>query len=184
MKWSILILTQVSREKYLHYLLQTLEPQVEQYSDQVELIIRYCDSRMSVGDNRQTMREQAKGEYSNFIDDDDLVSTAYVRDLLPLMDGVDFIGHRISRYDDEVFTGEYEHSLRHKGSSSPHSTPHVNPTKTELALKVPMSGGYGEDRRWWYELMDSNLIVTENYLDEVEYSYYYRSNKSDGVATS
>lgn len=184
MKWSILILTQMSRENYLNNLLRVLHPQVEEFSDKVELVVRQCDHRIFVGDNRQIMREQARGDYSNFVDDDDLVSVTYVRDLLPLMDGVDFIGHRISRYDDGIFTGEYEHSLRHRGSSSPHSTPHINPIRTKLALKASMSGGYGEDRRWWYELMDNNLIKTENYIDEVEYSYYYRSNKADGVARS
>lgn len=163
-------------------LLAVLEPQVSKHSSRVEIIIKQCDPSMYVGDNRQILREQAKGVYSNFLDDDDLVPSAYVEDLLPLMDGVDFIGHRISRYDDGVFTGEYEHSLRHRGSSSPHSTPHINPIRTDIALMSSMSGGYGEDRRWWYDLLDRDLVKTENYLDEVEYYYYYRSDKADGVA--
>lgn len=184
MKWSILILTQPSRQQYLSNLLSNLKPQIEAHSGEVELVIRYHVPNEPIGNARQSLRESATGEYSNFLDDDDLVSSTYVNDLLNLMDGSDFIGHKLHRYDDEVFAGEYEHSLKHRGSSSPHSTPHINPIKTDIALKVVMSGGYGEDRRWWYELMDRDLVKTENYIDEVEYSYYYRSNKSDGVATS
>lgn len=180
-KWSILILTQETRQSYLRRLLDILEPQVAIHPD-VEIKIRQCDYLIPVGDNRQIMRQEADGEYSNFIDDDDLVPDNYVVSLLPLMDGPDFIGHKVTRYDNDDFTATVSHSLAFGGSEDPfHSTPHINPIKTEIALQASMSGGFGEDNRWWNTLKSQNAVKTEAFLPEVMYTYWYRSNKSDGV---
>ena len=181
MKWSILILTQQSRVEYLQRLCDVLVPQLEGLKHEVELIVRQCDYTLPVGDNRQLLRLAAKGKYSNFLDDDDMVPSNYVETVLPALDtNADFIGHLVKRYDDGQETGVYTHSILHGGSSSPHSTPHINPIKTNIALRVPMSGGYGEDRRWW----DAVCLEIENeyFIKEILYSYMYRSNKADGVA--
>jgi hypothetical protein len=173
MKWSIMVLTQPSREGYLYRLLLSLKPQVEAYSDQVELMIRECDYFLPVGDNRQIMRETCTGQYSNFIDDDDIVPSNYVETLLPLMDGVDYIGHDLERYDDGHYTDTYIHSLENGIS-------HINPIRTELALKGSMYGGFGEDRRWWNRLAELDCVKTEHYVPKTMYKYMYRSNKGDG----
>lgn len=178
-KWTIMILTQPSREGFLSKLLENLKPQVEQYSDQVELLIRYCDPSMSVGENRQLLRETAKGEYSNYVDDDDSVPEDYVASILPLMDGVDYIGYYLHRYDNGSFSGQFKHSLLSERNSR---ISHINPIRTELALTVSMSGGFQEDRRWWNELDDSGLVNTEHFLERPMYEYWYRSFKQDGVA--
>lgn len=179
MKWSILILTQPSRDEYLHRLLAVLEPQVKLYEDQVEICIRQCDTGISVGENRQILREQAAGEYSCYIDDDDLIPEDYVETILPLLDGVDYVGFYLHRYDDGNSTGVYKHSLTGERNSR---ISHINPIKTSIALTVPMSGGFQEDRRWWNALDDSGIVQTENFLDREMYFYYYRSDKADGVA--
>lgn len=181
MKWSVLIVTQPSREELLHRLLGVLEPQVAVHSNDVEILTLLTDRSLTHGAYCQQLREATQGEYSNFIDDDDLVPNDYVESVLPNLDGVDFIGHKLQRFDDGVAEYEpFEHSLRHRGSNSPHSTPHINPIRTELALQVSMSGGFGADRKWWYNLLDSGVVQTEHYIDKVLYEYYYRSNKSDG----
>lgn len=180
MKWSIMIVTQPSRAELLARLLNILEPQVAECSDSVEIKVLHTDRSLLHGEYCQRLREEISGEYSNFVDDDDLVPDTYVKDILPFLDGVDFIGYKISRYDDENLTGTYEHSLQHGGSSSPHSTPHINPIRTEVALKARMVGGFGADRRWWNNLIARQLIQTEHFIDKVLYEYYYRSNKSDG----
>lgn len=173
MKWSILILTQPSRAEYLKRLLKVLQPQVAAVQG-VDIEIRYCDFNMSVGDNRQIMREGCAGEYSNFIDDDDLVPEDYVAKVLPLMDGVDYIGYNLQRVDNGSPTGVYVHSLDNGEIS------HINPIKTSVALEATMYGGFGEDRRWWDKLKELNAVQTQNYLNEIMYFYLYRSDKNDG----
>jgi hypothetical protein len=178
MKWTIMILTQPSRTEFLQRLLNVLEPQVAPYSDQVEIYIRECDHRIPVGENRQIMREEAKGEYSCYIDDDDLVAEDYVESILPLLDGVDYVGFYLHRYDDGNSSGVFKHSLTSEKNSR---ISHINPIKTSLALTASMAGGFEEDRRWWNALDDSGLVTSEHFLDKEMYFYYYRSRKWDGV---
>jgi hypothetical protein len=180
LKWSILILTQPSRAQFLARLTSVLAPQVEPYQDLIEICVREGDASMSVGEHRQIMRESATGEYSNFIDDDDLISDNYVETILPLMDGVDYIGYNLQRYDDGRPTGVFQHTLANLGAADGTAISHINPIKTELAKLVPMSGGFGEDRRWWAQLEATGRVTTEHYIPEVMYSYLYRSNKTDG----
>lgn len=182
MKWSILILTQPSREEYLTRLLDILRPQVEAVEG-VEIVVSLHDKSKSVGECRQLLRESCAGEYSNFIDDDDIVSDSYISKILPLLDGVDYVGHLLQRYDDGVpQPSVFEHSIKYPfGSNSPHSTGHINPIKTSVALKARMQGGFGEDRRWWADLAAMEAIQTEHFIPEVLYQYWYRSQKSDGA---
>lgn len=173
-----MILTQPSRHEYLQKLLTVLEPQVLSHSDEVELSIRYCDPTISVGENRQILREEARGEYSNYIDDDDMVPEDYVETILPFMDGVDYIGYFLHRYDNGNSSGVYRHSLSSERNSR---ISHINPIKTSIALTASMSGGFEEDRRWWNTLDDNGVVQTEHFIERELYFYYYRSNKSDGV---
>ena len=175
-KLTLMVLTQPSRTMWLERLLRYLEPQIEPHSNDVQLIVWMCDFNLSVGDNRQLMRESAEGKYSCYIDDDDLVADDYVERVLQASEyDVDYIGYYLERYDDGRLTGRFKHSLA-EGNIS-----HINPIKTELALTQTMSGGFGEDRRWWNPLRESGVVQTEHFIDETMYFYYYRSNKSDGV---
>ncbi len=83
MKWSILILTQPSRASFLKRLLDCLEPQVAA-CEGAEIRFRTFDNSMKLGANRQAMIDEAEGEYISFVDDDDCVSTQYVRKIYPL----------------------------------------------------------------------------------------------------
>lgn len=175
-KLSILILTQPTRTMWLDRLLRYLTPQTWQYTSDVEILVKMCDYAIPVGDNRQQMRENAAGLYSVYIDDDDLVADDYIERVLQATEtGTDYIGYYLERYDDGVLTGRFKHSLI-EGNIS-----HINPIKTDLALTQSMSGGFGEDRRWWNPLRESGVVNTETFIDETMYYYYYRSVKSDGV---
>lgn len=185
MKWSILILTQPSRTEFLKRLLAMLEPQTAPFPDQIGIAIRVCDRELSLGENRQKMLEGAAGEYVCFVDDDDLVAPDYVAKILPLLDGVDYIGFRLSLYNDGRPQSPTFHSLKYpnwfadaKGLYRDIS--HVNPIRRQLAIMCPMSGARGEDCRWSDAMRAKNVVKTEHFIDEVMYHYYYRSNKSDG----
>ena len=118
----------------------------------------------------------------NFIDDDDLVPEDYVATILPLLDGVDYIGHRIQFYLDGALDRPIFHSLKYHGWTTVggvhyRDISHVNPMRRELALAVPMEGGVAEDFRWAANLRATGLVKTEHYIDRAMYLYYFRTNK-------
>jgi hypothetical protein len=181
-KWSILILTQPSRVRFLDRLLGVLKPQIEGHHD-IELVIRSSDPDplLPYGENCQQMREAAHGEYVNFVDDDDLVSRNYVGRILPLLDGVDYIGFKCAWTCDGRPHQPWFHSLKFPGvrgdaSGVYRDISHFNPIRRELALHARMSGGSGADGRWAEAMRALGIVKTEHVIDEVMYYYFQISD--------
>jgi hypothetical protein len=188
MKFQILILTQKSRAPFLEQLLSLLEPQIAALGlrkfDQVDLLIRE-DLTLppgAPGDKREAMRQQSSGEYICFFDDDDLPAPDYISSILPLLDGVDQIGFQLQCYMANKLLAPTYHSLSGSNWYSNENghyrdISHLNPMRRELALRKPMSGGYGEDHRWADAMR--GLVKTEHYVDKILYHYIARSRKDD-----
>ena len=190
MKWDILCLTMPTRTYFLERLRRNLDGQLR---SGVRLKIMFHNPDISLGDNRQLMREESDADYICFIDDDDLVDSLYVSRILPLLDGVDYIGFRVQAYENDVpLPGPTYHSLLcggwfdktyADGTKSWHrDISHINPIKRELALAVPMYGGFAEDSRWAGDLRSLGIVKTEHYIEDVMYHYLSRPNKTDGVS--
>jgi len=180
-KWNILILSQPDRARFLARLLAVLKPQIEEHPD-IEVITRMFDSSLDLGANRQAMLNVASGTYVCFVDDDDLIPASYISTIYPLLDGVDYIGFQLQYFADGVKQNPTYHSLRYKDWNADRNgayrdISHVNPIRRELALLVPMSGGFGEDERWARALRKKNVVKTEHYVNSVMYYYYFRSDK-------
>lgn len=182
MKWSILVLTIPQRQAMLERLLNVLQPQI---CDGLELLIRKSDRALPVGENREFLRTEARGEYISFVDDDDLVSPHYVSRILPLLDGVDYIGFNLEQRMDGAFACIEQHSLQH-GKVWQNWTggrfrdiSHLNPMRRELALQAPMSGWPGEDNRWADDIRTLGIVKTEHYIDETLYYYLTRTIKPE-----
>lgn len=78
---SILICSIPERTyKYLPELLRVLNPQCNY--PEVELLILTDNKKMSIGEKRNKLKDLAKGKYIVYVDDDDLVSDNYVREIL------------------------------------------------------------------------------------------------------
>lgn len=188
-KLDILCLTMPSRTEYLARLRANIEPQL---TSDVRFTVKLHDPSISLGANRQKMKEESDAEYLAQCDDDDLLSERYVEKILPLLDGVDQIGFRLQCSEDGVdLPGPTYHSLLcggwfdktyadgTKAWFRDHSP--LNPLRRELSLAVPMYGGFGEDSRWAGELRALGIVKTEHYIEEVMYHYLSRPNKTDGV---
>lgn len=181
-RWSILILTMPQRQTMLARLLEVLEPQIV---DGVELLIRVSDSASPVGENRELLRQQSRGEYISFIDDDDLVSPYFVERILPRLDGVDYVGFNLEQTMDGRFGCIEKRSLRYGRVGMETSVDrfrdlsHLNPMRASLALAVPMSGWPAEDTRWADAIRALSIVKTEHYLDETLYYYLTRSHKPE-----
>lgn len=184
--WSILILTMPQRAAMLARLLAVLEPQI---CEGVELRIRESDPSLPVGQNREILRWNARGEYLCFIDDDDLVPPHYVKRILPQLlhpdgDGVDYVGFNLEQRRDGEFVLIERRSLRyggvfHDGRGWFRDLSHLNPMRRDLALRAPMAGWPGEDARWADALRRLDVVRTEHVLDETLYYYLTRTRKPE-----
>jgi hypothetical protein len=175
-KWSILILTQPSRARFLARLLNVLAPQVQGRAE-VEIVIRTHDLAVGgYGDNAELLRQAARGEYQNFVDDDDLVSGTYVERILPLLHGVDYVGFKFRWTCDGESLKPWYHSLKFQGLCADASgvyrdISHLNPMRRELALRVPFSRGLDADSRWAQEMRAMGVVKSEHFVDEFIYHY-------------
>jgi len=182
MKWSILILTMPARAAMLERLLAVLRPQI---TSDVELMVRTFDASLPVGENREIMRQQSKGEYISFIDDDDLVPPHFVERILPLLDGVDYVGFTLEQWVDGDLACHERRSLAYGGVQQDaqgnryRDIAHINPMRRELALRVPMTGWPAEDTRWADEVRKLRIVKTEHVVDEVLYFYLSRTSKPE-----
>lgn len=180
MLWQLLILTQPSRQELLLRLMNRLSSQI--VNGDIAWMIRTFDPGLSLGANRELMRQDSPARYINFLDDDDMVPEDYVYNILPLLDGTDYIGHKVQGYQDGVIQKMTYHSLRYKGwwddaDGYYRDISHINPIRRELALECVMDGGVGEDSRWADTMRALGHIRTEHYIDRVLYYYYYGTNK-------
>ena len=116
------------------------------------------------------------------MDDDDAVSPNYISSIVPLLDGVDYIGFEIAMYLNHERIKPAYHSLNTKEWTEDENgyyrdIGHVNPMRRELALQRPMTGGIGEDARWACEMR--GLVKTQHYIREPLYVYLWRQPKDD-----
>ncbi len=167
----------------LERLLAVLQPQMQ---DGIELLIRESDASLPVGENREVLRQQAKGDYVSFVDDDDLVSPRFVERILPLLDGVDYVGFNLEQRMDGEFACVERRSLEYANKvwqfwmgTRFRDISHLNPMRRELALEVPMTGWPGEDNRWADGIRVLGIVKTEHYIDETLYFYLTRTSKPE-----
>lgn len=182
-KFSIMVLTQTSRAKFLRRLLDVLDPQVEKFKGEVHVDVRMFDPSLSLGANREVMRQDSMGNWICFVDDDDLVVEDYVATIFPLLDGIDYIGFPIKIFMDSVLERTAIHSLRYPGWTTKdgihyRDVSHLNPMRRDLAMLCPMEGGVAEDFRWAHAMRQTGMVRNEHFIDRPMYHYLFRRNKN------
>ena len=162
-----------------------LEPQIAALGlnrfDKVDILTRHIPEG-DYGEKREKLRQQSEGEYITFFDDDDLPAPDYISSILPLLDGVDQVGFQVQQFSGQRKERPTYHTLQRGGwFTEPdgywRDISHINPMRRELALSDPMSGGYGEDRRWSDRMRGK--VKTEHFIDRVMYYYLWRMTKQD-----
>jgi len=188
MKLSILICTLKNRQDYAKRLRECLYPQVENVSDQVEVLWAEDEGQQSIGHKRNELLKRAKGDYIAFVDDDDLLSDDYVARILSALESEpDCVGMHLLHFNDGVLGGLTYHSLRYTSWHESRETTlgmmryyrnpnHLNPVKRDLALQVMFPEiSMGEDKDYSTRLLP--LLKTEEYIVEPIYYYLFRRNK-------
>jgi glycosyltransferase involved in cell wall biosynthesis len=176
-KLSILIATVPTRNKELEHLTSLLAPQL---TNEVEVIVYWDNFEEKLGVKRQALLGAAKGEYVCFIDDDDEIPPYYIAKILPLLDGVDYIGWKQQLYHNGEKMKPTYHSLAHSVSEDENGwyrdISHLNPMRRELALKGRFDRTSPEDNDWSNQLR--GIPKTEHFIDEVMYNYHHSTEGS------
>lgn len=181
-KWSILIATCPPRAAKFRRIMGMLMPQIDKYNGQIEVIVFFNNfDQPSLGHIRQRLMDEAQGEYLNFIDDDDIVPKDYCDTILPLLDGVDYIGFNVELRNEGKRLRRVYHSLQYPGWSEDEDAyyrgvTHLNPIKAELARTGSFpSIDVGEDYDWCMmvqkHINDNPGQFTEHYLERNMYVY-------------
>lgn len=183
---SILICTLPSRKKLFDKLVMELASQIVDHNleEQVEVVYNDTNSKMTTGEKRNLLLEQASGEYLCFVDDDDTISKDYLSTLVnACKQGKDCVELRLQvlsncHLGDSIFHFSINHGLEPKLLQEDvyiYPIGHLCPVKSEIAKRFQFPHKkVGEDLEW------SRLIATElktmATTDETLY-FYNRKNK-------
>lgn len=174
-RWTIGILSVSVRRVSLTKLLGVLTPQLNK---DTEVIIYLNDGEHSIGKLRQTILDEAAGEYISFIDDDDMIPEDFVATILPYLDGVvDYIGFKVDLFDNGERKKPVYHSLAypnwHEDDKGYYrGITHLNPLRTELARQSKFPDvSMGEDEAWTTGIN----AKTEVFIDRPMYTYLHET---------
>lgn len=181
--WTILIATLGQRRERLARLLDVLIPQTEPYDGAVTVCALHNNGERPLSHVRQDLVEQATSRYVSFVDDDDEVPDYFVDEVVPRLDGVDYVGWQMQCYVDGRPLKPTYHSVKYaqwyedrRGFYRDIS--HLNPIRRELALLADFRlGDPPEDVNWADQLRGK--VRTENYIDKL--MYHYRSSSHDST---
>lgn len=174
MIWSILIASLARRSEQLAQVLDDLGRQMQ---PGIEVIVYRNHGEIPLSHIRQSLVEEARGEYLNFVDDDDRLPDYYVSEVLPLLDGVDYIGWRMQAYMNGQPLKPTYHTLESDGwwetsYAFYRDVSHLNPVRADLAKQCDFrKAAPPEDVSWTEQIRD--LVHTQNLCsDRVMYHYY------------
>lgn len=186
MRLSILIPTIQERESMLYKLLRELRQQIDEsgHKDEIEIIIK--KGSKSIGYKRNELLSDSKGEYVCFVDDDDFVSSIYIKELLSAIEKQpDCVSLRGVITWDGQNPELFEHSIKYSMYATT-TNPikyerypnHLNAIKASIAKRFKFPEiNHGEDTDWATQINESGLLKNEIFIDKVLYHYNYVSKK-------
>lgn len=174
---SILIPTVPERMSFLNRMINELEKQCE--SHPVEILVLLENKKRTIGDKRNILIEQAKGNFVVFVDDDDRIESNYVSSLCsaihetPNVDCIVFDVlvnfnnqfSKVCKYGKEFEHGEDEKYYYRKPN-------HLMCYSKKIASAHKfLNISYGEDDEWGRRI--SADIINQKRLPNVLYYYDY-----------
>lgn len=184
---SILIPTINGRENLYNRLQTELIRQIAKYNLLGKIQILNSKDKKgehSIGWKRNLLLQHCEGEYSMFIDDDDMIC----EDSLPLI--INLLNNKpdVITLDGTLTTDgknpkKFIHSLAYnewfeKGGVYYRPPNHLNPMKTSIAKQFKFPDiSMGEDRDWSMQICKSGLLKSEFSIGKTYYFYDYKTNK-------
>lgn len=180
-KLSILIASLHDRTNYLTNMLKQISSQPEHLLNQCEIHINIDNRIKTTGEKRNQLLLTSTGDYIVFIDDDDVISSAYLEQIFIGIDkNVDAVGITSLYAPDDGSTKIVKYSKNYVWSETNEAylrnITHICPVKRNLALQVgfpPVT--IGEDN--WYSNRLTNLVKEEYLIENIIYIHQYRSKK-------
>jgi len=181
---SILIPTLKDRASHLKKLKTGLMSQATKAGVYIEILTECDQGELTVGRKRNMLLDRAAGEFCAFVDDDDLVSTTYVKDVSTAIGQareLDCVGFFGEVYFLDRFGGTMIHSIAcsnwtEDGKFYYRPPNHLNPIRSKLAKRVRFKNiRFSEDHFWSVELRNCGLLQREIFLGEKPL-YTYRCN--------
>ena len=154
----------------------------------IEVLTNVDNGELSIGSKRNELLQRAKGDYVAFVDDDDVVTESYFKNIFEGIERkVDCCSLKGIITEDGINPLIFEHSIKYSEyKTNPDHMPvryerfpnHLNTIRASIAkqFKFPEKN-HGEDTDWATQIHKSGLIKSEYYIDEVIYHYLYRSKK-------
>lgn len=187
---SILIAAVPSlREGLLSRLLHTLEPQLN--DRRVECIV-HRNEQKPMGEKFTELYRAANGRLSVQVDDDDLVAEDYVKEILAVSAGHDFVGYKI----DVTVDGWAENKVTYEIDPDRagrvlrpymardivrHVTPKC-PVETARARRYPFGSYFGADWYWTNDLVRDGYPFSPVFINKSLYWYDYWPHRSLGTS--
>jgi glycosyltransferase involved in cell wall biosynthesis len=179
-KLSILIATIFERRELLDKLLDVINPHL---SDDVECLINCDDKFKTIGLKRNELLSQTTGDYTVFVDDDDMIPDYYVPEILKAIEtNPDTVGIQgvitCKGVNPKVFKHSIQYDSWYEKDRVYYRCPnHWNPTKREIMKQVGFPEiNYGED--YDYSLKVRPLLKTEVVIEKPMYYYLFDPGKS------
>lgn len=178
-RFSILICALEERKHQLTLLLRHLKAQS---TGEVEILVKSDNRELSIGEKRNYLLGQAKGDYVCFIDDDDWVDGQYIPLILEAIedepDCVGMIGIMSTngknqrRFEHYIQYGNY-FTLNQIYCRPPN---HLNPIRREIAQEFEFKEiNMGEDTDWAMRICKSGKLETETRIGKPIYHYRYQT---------
>lgn len=150
---------------------------------QCEVIVCTDNRELSVGAKRNLLVSKAKGKYISFVDDDDIVSNAYVKKIIEAAKtNPDVIVFDLVRYD----AGKEDRMCRYgaefkKDSNTPKCyfriPNHICPIRKSIAVLEPFKEiSFGEDSDYSARILKH--LKTQERINETLYEYRFDKTKS------
>lgn len=186
---SIMILSVPSRRKtFLQDILDKIETQIANSGrTDVEVLVLYDNKKRTVGEKRNNLLDMAKGKYSVFIDDDDMISDDYLSSILSVLDYnslVECVAWKVACTIDngvEIIC-EYDFCNQHgvfitqtlwKGKPT-----HTHVYLTSISKEVRYKDiSMGEDADWINRV--ASKVKNLHKIDKVLYYYKFNSNTTE-----
>lgn len=187
MKLSILIPTLVNRTALFNQVYDDLNRQrlkLERPQD-CEIIFYRDTGRASIGEKRNTLIQEADGEYICFVDDDDMVDPNYIQFILEaLKDSPDCVQLNGIITTNGRNPKAFRHSIKYKEYKEVNGVyqrppNHLNPIKKELVKDIDFKKvNFGEDTDWALRLLATGRIKTEFSHEKTLYYYKFINRKN------
>ncbi len=184
MKLSVLIASLKSRNHLLERVFSDLKNQINSnnYSDIVEIITLIDNAELTIGEKRNKLKSQAKGEYICFVDDDDFLPNYYLKEIVEKLnnqyDLINFyVEHKVDGiYKKLICPNVGIDNMEINGCLFWNNMLHLCPHKKSIADLVQFPNiNFCEDLEYSKQL--KNHIKNTFFIEKIIYHYDFKSKK-------